>query len=77
MVSGDATNYYERIHHAFTALTLLAFGVLHSAIHTILLVIQFMTFHLRTSYGESTQTCGGSKCDRYMGLYQGDGAVPA
>ena len=54
-----------------------AFGVLHSAIHTMLLAIQFMTFHLRTGYGDSTQTYGGSKFDRYMGLYQGNGVAPA
>jgi hypothetical protein len=53
-----------------------AVGVLHS-IHTMLLAIQFMTFHVRTGYGDSTQTYGGRKFDRYMGLYQGNGAAPA
>ena len=58
-------------------LAFLAFGVPRSAIHTILLAIQFMTFHLRTSYGDSDRTHGGNENDRYMGLCQGNGASPA
>ena len=77
MASVDATNCYDRVQHSFMALAFLAFGVPRSAIHTMLLAIQFMTFHLRTAYGDSDRTYGGSENDRYMGLCQGNGASPA
>ena len=40
-----------------------------------LMVLQIMTFYLRTGFGVSTVTYGGTKFDPTMGLAQGNGAA--
>ena len=51
IVSADAANCYDRVHHAIMALMFLAVGVNSGAIVAMLRSIQLMKFFLRTGWG--------------------------
>ena len=77
IVSADAANCYDRIHHAIIALVFLAFCVNNGAIFAMLRSIQLMKFFLRTGWGESLRFIGGDVYRILHGLCQGNGAAPA
>ena len=77
IVSADAANCYDRIHHAIIALVFLAFFVNNGAIFAMLRSIQLMKFFLRTGWGESSRFIGGDVYRILHGLCQGNGAAPA
>ena len=77
IISADATNCYDRIHHAIMALVFLALCVGKGPIASMLTSIQLMKFFLRTGWGESTRSIGGNIANIFHGLCQGNGAAPA
>ena len=77
IVSADAANCYDRVHHAIMALMFLAVGVHSGAIVAMLRSIQLMKFFLRTGWGESSSFIGGDILRILHGLCQGNGAAPA
>ncbi len=58
-----------------TSIALQSWGVSHEAIGVLLLSMQTMQFFLRTGYGESSLSYGGSEVDRTLGLGQGNAAA--
>ena len=76
-ISADASNCYDRIHHAIMALVFLSLGVGLGPIRNMLYSIQLMKFFLRTGWGESTRYIGGDVLKILHGLCQGNGAAPA
>ena len=62
----DAAQWYDRVAHAMTALTLRAYNVRQSLVMRMLQPIQNMEYYLRTEYGEST-TYSGGKGDKKTG----------
>ena len=77
ILSADAANCYDRIHHSIMALLFLALGVHTGVIAAMLRSIQIMKFFLRTGWGESTSFIGGDPLRIMHGMCQGNGASPA
>ena len=77
IISADAANCYDRVHHTIMALVFLSLGVRTGAIKAMLQSIQLMKFFLRTGWGESTDCFGGDALRILHGLCQGNGAAPA
>jgi len=77
IISADAANCYDRVHHCIMALLLFAIGVPLGAIRAMLRTIQLMKFFLRTGWGESKSFIGGNILKLLHGLCQGNGAAPA
>ena len=77
IISADAANCYDRVHHTILALLFLALGVHTGAISAMLQSIQMMKFFLRTGWGESKGFIGGNILKILHGLCQGNGAAPA
>ena len=61
VVSVDTAQCYDRITHAFAALTLRANKAPESSVHCILQPIRDMEFYIRTAHGESDTYTGGGK----------------
>jgi hypothetical protein len=76
IASVDASNCYDRIAHAMASLIFHAFGVLPSAVKSMLGAIENMRFFLRTGFGDSTSFAGGGVSIKTQGLCQGNGAAP-
>ena len=77
IISADAANCYDRVHHTIMAMVFLSLGVDLGAIISMLRSIQLMTFFLRTGWGESHTSVGGDVMKILHGLCQGNGAAPA
>jgi len=77
IISADAGNCYDRIHHAIIALVFRALCMSVGTIAAMLLSIQLMKFYLRTGWGESQRFIGGDIWRILHGLCQGNGAAPA
>ena len=77
IISADAANCYDRVHHALMALLFLCIGVQVGSIAAMLSSIQLMKFFLRTGWGESSRYIGGDILKILHGLCQGNGAAPA
>ena len=73
--SVDLANCYDAVSHPFASISLQYFGVSRIMAIMMLLVLQTMTFYLRTGFGISIVTYGGTKVDPTMGLAQGNGAA--
>lgn len=73
--SYNAAQYYGCMLHSLTSLLAKSIGILVSHISTMLLVIQFMQFHICTIYGDSNQTYGSTQDSPYQSAYQGNGAA--
>ena len=71
----DAAQYYDRVSHTMTALTLRAYMVRQSSVMGVLQPIQNMEYYSRTGYGEST-TYSGRKGKKKQGLCQDNAAAP-
>jgi hypothetical protein len=72
----DASNCYDIIVHAIASLVFQAFGVLASAIESILGMIENMKFILRTGFGDSKRFVSGGVTVKVQGLTQGNRASP-
>ena len=77
ILSADAANCYNRIHHTIMALVFLSLGTGHGSIKAMLLSIQMMKFFLRTGWGESGSWIGGNPLKILHGMCQGNVAAPA
>jgi hypothetical protein len=71
--SVDLGNCYDAVAHPIASLALQAFQVPLATIMLSLLVLQTMTFFLRTGYGVSLAGYGGTESDPTFGLGQGNG----
>ena len=71
----DFGNCYNRIAHPPASIALQSWGVSRESVRLILIAMQTMQFYLRTGYGESTSTYGGSEEDTQLGLGQGNAAA--
>ena len=76
VASVDAAQCYDRIAHAFAALTLRANKAPESSVHCMLQPIRDMEFYIRTAHGESDTYAGGRETPK-QGKCQGNGASPA
>jgi hypothetical protein len=77
IASVNASNCYDRIAHAIALLVLQAFGVLESAIESMLGAIENMKYFLHTGIGDSKQFASGGVSVKIQGLTQGNRASPA
>ena len=75
IISADAANCYDRIHHSIMALVFLALGVHTGVITSMLRSIQLMKFFLRTGWGESTSFICGDLLQILHGMCQGNGVA--
>jgi hypothetical protein len=73
----DASICYVRIAHAMASLVFQAFGVLATAVESMLGTIKNMKFFLSTGFGDSTSFTGGGISIKTQGMCQGNGASPA
>jgi hypothetical protein len=71
IASVDASNCYNRIAHAIASLVFQAFGVLATAIKTMLSTIENMKFFLRTGFSNSTSYAGGGVSVKTQGHPRG------
>ena len=76
MTAADFSDCYDRSAHPPQSIALQAFRMPRKAAILMLRALQVMQFCLRTGFGESTQTYGGSEDDPLAGLGQGNGAAP-
>jgi hypothetical protein len=72
----DFGDCYDRAAHAPTSIALLCWGIPTSAICVLLSTMQTMQYVLKTSFGESAESYGGSADSPISGLGQGSGASP-
>ena len=77
IISADAANCYDRVHHGIMALVFAALGVNNGLISEMLHSIQPMKFFLCTGWGESYSPIGGNIMRNLHELCQGNGASPA
>ena len=73
----DAAQCYDRIVHSFVMLLCRKEGIPSSPLLMMFGVIQCMTYYLRTAFGDSSTTYGGSQDIPFQGSCQGNGASPA
>ncbi len=73
----DASNCYNRIAHAMALLIFQSFGVVETAVTTMLETIQEMKFFLRMAFGDSRDFASSTIEVKTQGLGQGNGASPA
>ena len=74
--SVDLANCYDAVAHPIASIALQSFKVRQTTVAMMLYVLQTMKFYLRTAYGQSESSYGGTKEDPTMGLAQGNGAAP-
>jgi hypothetical protein len=72
----DFSNCYDRAAHPPTSIALQSWGIPSSAICVLLMTMQTMQYVLKTGFGESTETYGGTTASPNSGLGQGRGASP-
>ncbi len=65
---------YDRIAHNVAGILLRAWSVLQPAINILLKTMETMQFFLRTGFGESTQSYGGTHKERLARFGQGNAA---
>jgi hypothetical protein len=75
--SMDLANCYDAVAHPIAIITLQSFKVREVMVAMMLYVLETMQWFLKTAFGQSEQSFGGTKLDPLMGLGQGNGtAVP-
>ena len=77
IISADAANCYNRVHHGIMALVFADLGVNNGSILAMIRSIQLMKFFLRTGWGESSSSIGGNIMRILHRLCQGNSAAPA
>ena len=76
MQSVDLADCYDAIAHPIVSIALQSFKVNKTMVAMTLLVLQLTAWHLRTTFGLSKRSFGGTKTDPSMGLGQGNGMAP-
>ena len=71
----DFADCYDRMAHPPASLALQSFGLPRPAIRVLLIAMQTMRFFLRTGFGESTRSYGGSVENPTLSLGQGNAAA--
>jgi hypothetical protein len=71
----DFADCYDRIAHNVAGISLRAWGVPQPAINILLETMETMRFFLRTGFGESKQSYGGTQEQRLAGYGQGNAAL--
>lgn len=75
--SNDAKSYYDRIIQVAAYLALRRLGIPEAMLISMLHTIKMMEHSVRTSFGDSTQTCGGATWRlKPHGTIQGNSASP-
>ena len=74
--SVDLANCYDSVAHPIANIAMQSFKVRAVMVSMMLSVLQTMNFFLRTGFGQSQESHGGTKDDPTMGLAQGNGAAP-
>jgi hypothetical protein len=72
----DFGSCYDRAAHPPTSIALQCWGIPKSSIRILLTTMQMMQYVLRTGFGESTESYGGTTTAPNSGLGQGSGASP-
>ena len=72
----DFGDCYDRAAHPPTSIALQNWGIPASAIRILLTSMRTMQYVLKTGFGESTETYGGTRTSPNSGLGQGSGASP-
>jgi hypothetical protein len=75
IAGNDFGDCYDRAAHPIAALSLRSFGVPQPAINVLLETMETMRFFLRTGFGESKISYGGSHEERLAGYGQGNAAA--
>ena len=70
--SVDLANCYDAVAHPIPSIALQSFKVRQTMVAMMLYVLQTMKFYLRTAYGQSEWSYGGSKEEPMMCLAQGN-----
>ena len=70
----DFTDCYNRIAHNVAGISLRAWSVPQPAVNILLKTIETMRFNLRTGFGETKQSYGGTHEQRLAGYGQGNAA---
>jgi hypothetical protein len=74
--SVDLANCYDAVAHPIASIALQSFKVRKVMVAMMLYVLEKMTWYLKTAFGQSKISFGGTKWDPSMGLGQGNGAAP-
>ena len=72
----DFHQCYDSVAHPLLAVALQAWGVSLVMVKVMLSVLQTMRFFIRSGFGDSTRSYGGTTDDPLGGLGQGNGAAP-
>ena len=72
----DFSDCYDRVAHTPISVALQAWRVPKEAVRTMLIALQVMQFFLRTGFGKSKHSYGGTLANPNQGLGQGNGAAP-
>ena len=72
----DFGDCYDQAAHTIQSVTLRAHVIPKPAVKMMLLSLEVMQFFLRTGFGESTKSFGGSLDNPTLGLGMGNGAGP-
>jgi hypothetical protein len=72
----DLANCYDAVAHPFASIALQSFKVCKVIAAMMLYVLKTMTWYLKTAFGQSKISFGGTALDPSMGLGQGNGAAP-
>ncbi len=75
VLGNDFADCYDRVALPVASVALQSLGILIEAVQVLLLTMQTMQYFLRTRFGESTKSYGGSMEDRMQGFGQGNTAA--
>ncbi len=74
--SVDLANCYDAVAHPIANIALQSFQICKVMVTMMLYVLKTMTWYLKTAFGQSKISSGGTALDPSMGLGQGNGAAP-
>jgi hypothetical protein len=74
--SVDLANCYDAMAHSIASIALQSFKVKKVMVAMVLYVLKTMQWFLKTAFGQSKTSFGGTKWDPLMGLGQGNTAAP-
>ncbi len=72
----DLANCYDAVAHPIASIALQSVKVHNVMVAMMLYVLETMTWYLKTAFGQSKISFGGTSLDPSMGLGQGNGAAP-
>jgi hypothetical protein len=72
----DMANCYDAVAHPIASIALQSFKVCKVMVAIMLYVLKTMTWYLKTAFGQSKISFGGTALDPSMGLGQGNDAAP-